>query len=158
MLRNKANAAFGLIVAAAAAVLLYATTGFEGEKDDRLFPQIILVILLVLGTLLVVTELRLFNAAKAAAAGRFTARNALAFVLAIGYPLAAFALGFFATTFLFLLIVPWLFARDEKVSGRDGRVSIEIGVSALYALLVTSFLYLSFDVFLKFSLPSGLLM
>lgn len=156
MLRNRANAAFGLIVVAVAAVLLHQTTSFEGEAGDRLFPQIILVILMVLGAALLLSEARFSRSAKAAARAKvLTPRDALAFVLAIGYPLTAFALGFFVTTFLFLLIVPLSFARSEKLPDRKYN---ELGANVVYAVLVTGFLYLSFDVFLKFSLPSGLLM
>ena len=159
MLRSRTNAAFGLVVVAVSAALLHQTTTFEGEAGDRMFPQLILVILVLLGAALILSEIRLTKAAKPAAAGAgvLTARNGLAFVLAIGYPLTAFTLGFFATTFFFLLIVPWCFARSEPLPGGDRKFG-HLGANIIYAVVVTAFLYLSFDTFLKFSLPSGLLM
>jgi hypothetical protein len=159
MLRNKSNAAFGLIVAAIAAWLFYVTTGFDGESDDRLFPQIILAILIALGVALILAEVKIFkaNACRKIVSGakRPSTRNVLAFSVAIAYPLAAFLVGFFFTTLIFLLIVPWTFTRNVADDGT--LVNRPQFANAAYALLVSLFLYLSFAVLLKFSLPSGFL-
>ena len=160
MLRDKKNAAFGLLVATVAAWLFYVTTGFDGERDDRLFPQIILAILIVLGVALILAELKIFHAdtRREAASGTdgFSARKVLAFSAAIAYPLAAFVFGFFLTTLIFLLIVPWAFIRnqiaDEGILSKRPQLA-----NATYALVVSLFLYLSFAILLKFMFPPGLL-
>lgn len=157
MVRNKANAAFGLIVVANAAVLFYVTTGFEGEKDDRLFPQITLGVLMVLGLVLILSEINFSRPETGSAAGesKVTLRTSLALTLSLGYPLSAFALGFITSTFLFLALVPWAFVRVEGLQYAEVQNKSQLVVNVLYAALVTGFLYLSFDVFLKFSLPKG---
>jgi len=160
MLRNRSNGAFGLVVAIVAAWLFYVTTGFDGESDDRLFPQIILAILVMLGLVLILAEIKIFHAGRrrkpTSDTNSFPARKVLAFSAAITYPLVAFVFGFFLTTLIFLLIVPWAFTRIEPADDRTFARRPQLA-NAAYALLVSLFLYLSFAVLLKFALPPGFL-
>lgn len=149
-----------MVVATISAWLFYVTTGFDGESDDRLFPQIILAILVALGIALILAELKIFRAhtrrETVSSAERPPTRKVFAFSVAIAYPLVAFVVGFFLTTLIFLLIVPWAFTRN--VLSDDGTLTAGSQfANAAYAMLVSLFLYLSFAVLLKFALPPGLL-
>jgi hypothetical protein len=116
--------------------------------------------LVVLGVTLILTELKIFKAVTrrqvVSEADRPSARKFMAFSVAIAYPLAAFTVGFFSTTLIFLLIVPWAFTKTEVVNGGTLAMGSYLA-NAAYAVLVSVFLYLSFAVLLKFALPPGLL-
>ena len=156
MLRNKVTAGFGIVTILAAGLLLWATTAFEGEPADRLFPQILLGLLLLLGAVLTVSELSIFKGRpEAVDEYRFGMRQTIAVAASLAYPIVAFELGFYTTTFVFLLIVPIVFIRTEEAARSVDRVLAPVWASLVYAALVTTFLYASFERLLKFSLPAG---
>lgn len=148
------NIAFGVAVVAVSAPLLWTTMSFEVDQADRVFPQILLVFMCVLGIYIIVQELRSLPSQETIVAG---GRFHLPLVVAASYPLIALEIGFYATTFVFLLLVPFIFlkggADGQTVASRARRASVGLA----FAAGVTVFLYASFTILLKFSMPEGLL-
>ncbi len=156
--RSGRDAGLGVLAAVVAGALLWVTTGFDGTPNDRLFPQIILALAMALGVALAVSAVQ-FRGPGARERARLapSGRSLAAIGVALAYPLVAVNAGFFATTFLFLTLSPWWFIRTDAEQGLSARPARLFVNSLVYAALATALLYVSFSLFLKFSLPPGVL-
>lgn len=107
----------------------------------------------------VTSQLRIFKLRPEAVVERqFGVRYAIATATSLAYPVIAFELGFFVTTFLFLLVVPAAFIRTDAAARSVDHAPASVLASVIYAAIATAFLYVSFQVLLKFSLPAGALL
>ena len=157
---SKANVILGLGVVLAAGALFWSTGKFQGEKLDLLFPQLLLILMGIVGLVLIATEA--WNSKRSGerpTSFRLSRKQVLILVVSSIYPIAAFGLGFYTATFLFLTFVPWVILNTPSGARPDQRGAAWKSLlrDAAYAGLLVLFLYLSFWVFLRLSFPQGVL-
>lgn len=158
--RSKANVLLGLGVVLVAAALFWSTGKFQGEKLDRLLPQLLLILMGIVGLILIANEA--WNSKRSderPMSLRLSRKQVLILVVSSVYPIAAFGIGFYTTTFLFLTFVLWVIlnASAEAKPGQRGAAWKSLLRDAAYAGMLVLFLYVSFWVFLRMSFPQGVL-
>jgi len=159
-LRINKEHVIGLVCFAIAATVLLITPGFpEGQKDVNLtgpafFPNLISYLLIILGAFQILTGIRIASGSGAGTNGtsaepesnqKLPIRRILLFLaLVFGFTVLFEPLGFFISTFVFLLLLMKLFGLD-------------LLRSALYGALFTTVIYLMFGVLFSIGLPAGIL-
>lgn len=145
---KKADIYFGLFSIALA--LAFYVQGRELTFESVLFPIILEVFLTVTGIILL---LRGFAGKQDKPLGGSNIAYSRAFLIigaTIVYLLGIMFIGFYISSFVFLIVMSWL------LSDRGLTVS-SFGISTLFSLILTGAVYITFSLLLSVPTPSGIL-
>jgi len=131
--------------------LMYLSLGDVSEPKAAIFPTILLAIMVALSLAILVPALwRKQPKAKEKGEAFPFSKVALFFVCMVTYIIAVKTLGFYLSSFLFLLIVPILIAKEKRMTITSGARSLGIAVG------FTGILYLLFNTFFHVMTPTGI--
>lgn len=150
----------GLAVLAFSIALLWVTLGFAGEPRDRLFPQIILFLMAAVGIALMwkgASTRTIDERIAPALTARVRTWGAIAlFPVCFAYPFLAYHIGFYATAFVFMSLVPLAAIWVQEPRNRTKPLR-KLLIATLSSALFIAVLYLCFWIVLRLPLPSGIL-
>lgn len=158
--QSTANLLLGLFVIIVSVAMYQVAETFEGDARDRAFPQLLLILAVVIGVALITREFwktkKLFALSWSLP---FSRRQVSIIIVSSIYPIAAFWLGFYSSAFLFLTIFPWIILKtapgvSQLDREREGLRSFIMGMAS--AGLFVGFLYVSFWHLLRILFPQGI--
>lgn len=131
--------------------IMYLSLRDVSEPKAAIFPTILLAIMVALSLAILVPALwRKRPKAKERGEAFPFSKVALFFVCMVTYIIAVKTLGFYLSSFLFLLIVPILIAKEKRVTITSGARNLGI------AFGFTGILYLFFNMFFHVMTPTGI--
>lgn len=153
---QQVNIILGSSVLVISGVLFLTTFTFEGGSISQIFPQTILIMMMILSATMILRGVRKGAKSKEKPPGELMPMPVLLFMGAsVIYCSLIFKLGFFLTTSAFVILVPFASSRLIKSESNEAWQKALLKY-LLLALGVALFIYLSFNIILHFSFPRGL--
>jgi uncharacterized protein YqgC (DUF456 family) len=129
---------------------LYLSLGTISEETARIFPRVVIVVMIVLSALLLIQELLVKRKGQKKGKSFPWSRFFLLLGIIIGYFVFMQSVGFYVSAFLFFVIVSFLLGRSDLTAAK--------GASRIFQSAVfTGVLFVLFKVLLKVQTPTGLL-
>ncbi|MCL5023658.1 MAG: tripartite tricarboxylate transporter TctB family protein [Nitrospirae bacterium] len=163
MTMQRSNIIVGSFILTVSFLLFLVTFTFEGRQLGRIFPQVILILMMVFSAVLILKELIKRTRSQGEARSSVIPMTTLfAMGVAFVYIFASFIVGFYVTTALTLTVLPFTLGYLMKTEGEAqeirGRWSVALMRYFLIAFGFCLIVYLSFTSILKIHFPDGLLM
>ena len=148
MTNKMADILTGIVTLMVAAV--FYVQGIDLEMESKIFPQVIEVFLVLTGILMLVRGI-MDKSGSSTGDANINYRRAMLMVLAaVVYVAAITMIGFYVSSFVFLLLMSWLL-NDKGLNLKT------LGVSTVFTIIMMAAVYGTFGLFLEVPTPTGIL-
>jgi uncharacterized protein YqgC (DUF456 family) len=138
------------LVCLVGSLALYLSLGTISEETARIFPRVVIVVMIILSALLLLQGLWVKEQGQKKGSPFPWGRFFLLLGIIIGYFVFMQPVGFYVSAFLFFLIVSFLLGRSDLTLAKSAS-------RILQSAVFTGVLFVLFKVLLKVQTPTGLL-